>query len=232
LPLEIIANGIIASPAEGEPHDSYGGPSIPAIRELDRQLDSWRSLLPIPLYWLDNDMFDFPNGNPTRQRPTEPLFSPDQGPVPIGYNYNFDIATALLRTRFYYARFMIFRPFIYKALHFPELMTADDASCCAFAIKAACMWPLSMAPPKDKKILVPHLFTWTQSFVELLLILHMARENSMLRQICDERLSEDDQLKTTTLLLDWIKDVKQVDGIAEWSWTILKPIFADGEKLP
>jgi hypothetical protein len=228
----MIANGFIASSAQGEPYESCGGPSIPAMCEMDRQLDSWRSFLPIHLYWLDNDMFDFPNGDPTRQRLTGPLFSPDQGPVPVGHNYNLDVATALLRTRFYYARFMMFRPFIYKALHFPELMTSDDASCCAFAIRAACLWPLSMAPPKNKKRLVPHLFTWTQSFVELLLVLRMARGNSVLRQICDERLSEDDLQKTTTLLLDWIRDVKQVDGIAEWSWTILEPIFADGEKLP
>jgi hypothetical protein len=117
-----------ASSTQAESSDDYGGPPVPVIREMARQLDSWRSLLPRPLQWLDSDMLDFPNFDPTSRRPNEPLFSPDQGSVPIGHRYNLDVVTAQLRTRFYYARFMMFRPFVYKALHFPELMTADDAS--------------------------------------------------------------------------------------------------------
>jgi len=216
----------IASSTQAESSDDYGGPPVPVIREMARQLDSWRSLLPRPLQWLDSDMLDFPNADPTTRRPNEPLFSPDQGPVPIGHKYNLDVVTAQLRTRFYYARFMMFRPFVYKALHFPELLTADDANCCALAIQSACLWPLSMAPPKNKKRLVPHLFTWTQSFMGILLILRMTRENGVLRQICEEQVNSEHLKCTAALMLDWIRDVKQVDGIAEWSWTILEPLFA------
>lgn len=196
---------------------------------MEHQLNSWRSLLPSPLQWLDNDIFGFPNYDSTSRRPREPLFSPDQGSVPIDHKHNLDVATAQLRTRFYYARFMMFRPFIYKALHFPELMTTDDTSYCALAIQATCLWPLSMAPPKDKKRLVPHLFAWTQNFMGILLILRMARENTLLRQICDERVSEQNLQQTIALMLDWIRDAKQVDGTAEWSWNIVEPLFA-GER--
>ncbi|KAI7521247.1 hypothetical protein KC317_g22158, partial [Hortaea werneckii] len=166
--------------------DDYGGPPVAVIREMVRQLDSWRALLPRPLQWSDNDKFDFPTADPNSRRPNEPLFNFDPGTIPIGHRYNLDVVTAQLRTRFYYARFMMYRPFVYKALHFPELMTADDANCCALAIKSACLWPLSLSPPKNKKRLVPHLFAWTQNFVGILLIFRMCNVNSCLSTIVDE----------------------------------------------
>lgn len=195
------------------------------IRELARQLDSWRSLLPRSLQWLDSDTLGFPNLDPTSRRPNKSLFSPDQDPVPIGHKYNLDIVTAQLRTRFCYARFMVYRPFVYKALHFPELMTAEDANCCAIAIQSCCLWPTSMAPPKNKKRLVPHLFSWTQNFMSILLIMRMTQENGVLRQICEEQVNPEDMKCTVTLMLDWIRDSKQVDGVAEWIWRILEPMF-------
>ena len=88
-----------------------------------------------------------------------------------------------------------------------------------------------MAPPKNKKRLVPHLFTWTQNFMGILLILRMTRENGVLRQICDEQVNNEDLQRTATLMLDWIRDVKQLDGIAEWSWGILEPMFDGGRAL-
>lgn len=193
---------------------------------MAHQLESWRSLLPRPLQWQDSDKFDFPNVDVAGRRPNEPLFCPDQGPVPIGHKYNVDLVTAQLRTRFYYARYMMYRPFIYKALHFPELMTPDDAKCAGLAIQSALLWPLSMAPPKNKKRLVPHLFAWTQNFMGILLVLRMATENECLERICAEHVNRDDIQKTVQLMLEWIRDVKQVDGIADWSWRILEPLFA------
>ena len=209
-----------------ESTDHYGGPPVHVIRELARQLDSWRSLLPRPLQWSDNDKFDFPATGHTNRQPDEPLFSLDQGPVPIGHKYNLDVVTAQLRTRFYYARFMMYRPFVYKALHFPELMNTDDDSCCALAIQSACLWTVAMAPPKNKKRLVPHLFAWTQNFIGMLLILRMTTENETLQRICGSRVNHEDIQKTVTLMLDWVRDVKQLDGIAEWGWRILEPLYS------
>ena len=212
--------------AEVEAPDGCGGPPVHVIRELSRQLDSWRSLLPRPLQWSDNDKFDFPSTEPTIRRLNEPLFSVDQGNVPIGHKYNLDVVTAQLRTRFYYARFLIYRPFVYKALHFPEIMTPDDATCCALAIKSACMWSIAMAPPKNKKRLVPHLFAWTQNFMGILLILRMTTENDCLRQICETQVNREETQRTVTLMLDWMRDVRQLDGIADWSWRILEPLYS------
>lgn len=194
------------------------------VREMVRQLDSWRALLPRPLQWSDAEKFNFPSLDPNSRQPSEPLFSVDQGTVPIGHKYNLDVVTAQLRTRFYYARFMMYRPFVYKALHFPELMTTEDVNCCALAIKSACLWPLAMAPPKHKKRLCPHLFAWTQNFLGILLILWMTVENECLKKICDEHLDRADIEATAGLMLEWIKDVKQMDGIAAWSWKLLENI--------
>ncbi|USW51869.1 hypothetical protein Slin15195_G051880 [Septoria linicola] len=214
-----------ASTQQSESTEDYGGPPVTVIREMARQLESWRSLLPRPLQWQDIDKLEFPNTDLGGRRPNEPLFSTDQGPVPIGHKYNLDLVTAQLRTRFYYARFMMYRPFVYKALHFPELMTPDDGKCCGLAIQAALLWPMAMAPPKNKKRLVPHLFAWTQNFLGILLVLRMTTENECLKQICDEHVNRDDIQSTIASMLEWFRDVRQVDGIADWSWRILEPLF-------
>lgn len=225
--LGLSCSHVAASSTQAEASEDYGGPPVHVIKEMARQLDSWRSLLPRPLQWSDNDKFDFPNSDPTSRRPNEPLFMIDQGAVPINHKYSLDIVTAQLRTRFYYARFMMYRPFVYKALHFPELMTEEDANCCALAIQSACLWPLAMAPPKNKKRLVPHLFAWTQNFLGILLILRMTMENECLGRICEERVNREDMDRTASLMLEWVRDVKQVDGIAEWSWRILEPLYSN-----
>lgn len=192
---------------------------------MARQLDSWRSLLPRQLQWLDNEMFDFPYTDSGKRKPLDQLFAPDQGGVPTRHRYNLDIATAYLRTRFYYARYLLYRPFVFKVLHFPELLTKDDADCAAASIRSALMWPMVMAPPKDKKRLVPFLFTWTQSFISILLVLEMTRVNTALRNICENRIDPEHVQTTVGLMLDWLRDVKQFDGIAAWSWEILQPLF-------
>jgi len=209
--------------------DEYGGPPVAVIREMARQLDSWRALLPRPLQWNDNEKFNFPSGDPTSRRPNEPLFSFEQGSIPIGHRFNLDIVTAQLRTRFYYARFMMYRPFVYKAMHFPELMTSDDYTCCALAVKSACLWPLIMAPPKNKKRLVPHLFAWTQNLMGILLILRMCSINDCLRGVVDEAgvVGRQEINQTIALILEWIQDVRQVDGVADWAWGIFEPLFSE-----
>lgn len=193
---------------------------------MGRQLDAWRSLLPRSLQWLDSDKFGHPTGDPTDHRLPAPLFTPYEGGTPITYKANLDILTAELRTRFYHARFMLYRPFAYKVLHFPALVTEEDASCCVFAIQAACSWPILMVPPRGKKRVVPHLFTWIQNSIGVLLILRMTRDTEVLQRICAGRVSDEEIESTTVLMLNWLDDSRQVDATAQWAWTILEPIFA------
>jgi hypothetical protein len=44
------------------------------------------------------------------------------------------ILTASLQTRYKFALYLIYRPYIYKALHTPELVTKDDLEGCAKAL--------------------------------------------------------------------------------------------------
>lgn len=60
----------------------------------------------------------------------------------------------------------------------------------------------------------------------ILLILRMTTENECLKQICDEQVNRDDVQKSVALMLEWIRDVKQVDGIAAWAWRILEPLYS------
>jgi hypothetical protein len=55
-----------------------------------------------------------------------PLFLTDLDKEPIQYPFIYDIQVALLRTRYYQAKYMVYRPLVYKALHLPEQITRGD----------------------------------------------------------------------------------------------------------
>lgn len=99
-------------------------------------------MLPPDLQWAEDDPTSFPTpqssnvGNfrqsvdpslPASFSQNLPLFYVDLDSEPVHYPYAYDIQVALLRTRFYYAKYMVYRPFVYKALHTPDQMTTEDA---------------------------------------------------------------------------------------------------------
>lgn len=57
-----------------------------------------------------------------------------------------DIQVAILRTRYYYVRYLVHRPYLYKALHHPESMTHEDAEGVAIALKSIRKQPSRGAP--------------------------------------------------------------------------------------
>jgi hypothetical protein len=117
--------------------ESGSGPSYALINRLAADLSTWRNMLPDPLRWSDDDPFAAP---PSPTDPSHPdsyflpsghLFtSSDDGLTADGKSvavpYILDIQVALLRSRFYYAKYIVYRPFVYKALHFPDSLTDDD----------------------------------------------------------------------------------------------------------
>lgn len=166
----------------------YVGPPSRVVEELSRQLDSWRAHLPFPLQWSDSQL----EGNPdpsaipadaglSGERLTSDL---DAHMTAVGL----EILVVELRARFYYARFILNRIYIFKALHFPQKMNKEDVEHCVSAITAGSMWPLALAPARQKKRLLPHLFTWTQNFIAMLVILCTSPSNECLREICNEQL--------------------------------------------
>lgn len=125
-------------------NENYTGPNALSLKQLASRLAEWRNILPPELQWADDNPTSFPSpqtsspynqmldpqlspqqqSHLTPQLP--PLFSTNLDDEPAHYPYLYDIHVALLRTRYYYAKYMVYRPFVYKALHFPEMMTPED----------------------------------------------------------------------------------------------------------
>jgi hypothetical protein len=151
--------------------------------------------------------------------------------TPLPHEITSNTLAAELRTRFYYARHMLYRPFVYKALHFPHLLSSEDVDYCVLAIQTACLWPVFFPPPKDCKRLVPHLFAWTNSSIALLLILRMSRANDTLRGVCEGRVSGREIDGTVAAILEWLDGIRQIDAIAEWALDVLQPLFIAGDEV-
>ncbi|KAI5865048.1 hypothetical protein GGS23DRAFT_603720 [Durotheca rogersii] len=221
-------------------------PATPAtvmMKQMAAQLDQWRGLLPAYLRWEEEHPGAVPN--PTEELyddqsmypPPIPdlhanfMFTADLDSPPVSYPYALDIQTASLRTRYYYVKYLIYRPFIFKALHRPEQMTRDDADGVVECLKACLKWPITMSPTCFHKRLVPCLFFWSQNLLGILLILHLTRQVPILVRIRTMMGSkfEQDANETAILYTDWIRDLKDADPTALWCWEILKGIYSLGD---
>ncbi|KAK0126370.1 hypothetical protein ONS95_007976 [Cadophora gregata] len=226
-------------------NDEFGGPTANTLKSLAAQLTQWRGLLPRDLQWPEDDPSAFPapqTVNPrifnesldpslSIPRPLHPgaqLFSTDLKSEPMHYRFVYDIQVAVLRTRYYYAKYVVYRPFVYKALHFPEQMTQEDAQGVAECLRSCLKWPLTMSPTSRHKRLIPYLFCWSQTFLSILLIFHLTQHNPMLRdiraQLCGPRFEADFDI-SVALMQDWIRDLKAVDPLALWCYKILQPLY-------
>ncbi|KAG7292063.1 hypothetical protein NEMBOFW57_002094 [Staphylotrichum longicolle] len=161
--------------------------------------------------------------------PADPLmFTTDLDLPPPRYPYLLDIQVALLRSRYYYTKYLIHRPYLYKALHHPDAMSHDDAVGVAECLKACLKWPVAMSPTARHKRLVPCTFFFTQNFFGILVLLHLSRTVPILRRIrgglCGERF-ELDAGETVGLYLDWVRDLREVDKGTEWHWEVVKGIY-------
>lgn len=219
------------------------------------QLDQWRELLPLHLRWVERDYGTFlPPGHdvygtpvyqtttpvtapspalPTRPTATPPVtsvtFTPDLNSHPVAYPYAMDIQVALLRTRYYTTRLLLYRPFLYKALHYPDQMNNEDAEGVANCLSTCLLWPITMSPACTRKVLIPCLFFWTQNILGALIILHLSEKVPILARIRASGICgtsfEADARETVRLGLEWIDDLREVDSEAEWAWDVAKGIF-------
>jgi hypothetical protein len=194
------------------------GPPLALIQALVAELDSWRSALPKSLQWNDESRFDFERFDPRPKSTSSNVFNFLAGVGTDIINHNVDIAVAYLRTCFYQARFLIYRPFVYKAFHDRSQMTTTDRSRFALAINAACSWPTTLSPPNNKKHLIPHHFSWTQNFLATLLVLQVCQGDGYLSRICRENEVTETLIENSIISMKaWLEDVSQADGIAEWA---------------
>ncbi|KAF1983066.1 hypothetical protein K402DRAFT_414646 [Aulographum hederae CBS 113979] len=210
---------------DGSP-DTYRGPPTAVITGLVDMLQQWRELLPRELQWKDGPhRFNYPgldrDGTPTQHV----LFHYTKNADQPEYLMSIDISTAQLRSRYYYALFIIYRPFVYKALHYPEITTAEDRRNAGECIQASLKWPIVMYPVRDKKRLIPYGFAWTQNFLGILLILRMSLDHKTMAGIVDEFVNKQEMQETIVLLLDWFEDMQQVDGVAEWGHEVMSNLW-------
>lgn len=251
-----VLSSVSSSPTSSVSSSSSPAPAIPgAIKPLVMQLDQWRELLPLHLRWVEGDHGTFlPPGHDAYGTPvyhtatpvtapspalpavaprvtpvTSVAFTPDLNSHPVAYPYAMDIQVALLRTRYYTTKLLLYRPFVYKALHHPDQMSNEDADGVANCLNACLMWPITLSPACTRKLLIPSLFFWTQNILGALAILHLSEKVPILARIrasgvCGPSF-EADARETVRLGLEWIDDLREVDSEAEWAWGIAKGLF-------
>jgi hypothetical protein len=199
----------------------YHRPSYRESSLLADKLEAWRESLPGPLKWNDGMTSEMPNAidNPLPYDPLFVLNNPSN--LSITHSFSLDILIAILRSMYLYARYIIFLPFVFKALHHPDQMSNDDFDGVGSCLNACRHWPVAMSPPKDKKRLLPHLFSWTHCFINMGILFKMIPRSKTLTWVTNYHVLNDELEESLALILDWIEDMKQVDGIAWWGSRVL-----------
>ncbi|KAM0329956.1 hypothetical protein ACHAQA_004123 [Verticillium albo-atrum] len=210
---------------------------IETINHLAAQLVQWRNLLPTALRWEDIDALTFmaPSNNHYAQGSNlyppalvRTMFTADMSSPLPPYLYATDVQVAMLRTRYYYTKSLIYRPAVYKALHHPNMLSTDDAEAVAECLKACLKWPIIMSPTCHRKRLIPCLFFWTQNVLGVLIILHLSQQVPVLTSIrtrfCGTNFDMEAS-ETVNMCIAWIRDLKDADGTAEWCWGVLQGLY-------
>lgn len=206
--------------------EEYEGPPHHIMEEfMTRQLDQWRDTLPGVLQWKDSTQQDFANVGLREQHPYLRFFGHVLHTECQEAPHELDLVQAHLRVRFYNARYLLNRPFIYKALHKPQLMTDNDKEQCKISVESACLWPLSLKPPKDKRHILPHLFAWTQSFASLTLVIRACCDLGTFEELGGETgKMRANAEHSSAVMIEWLEDVRREDYIADWALTNLGPL--------
>ncbi|KAF7544531.1 hypothetical protein G7Z17_g9877 [Cylindrodendrum hubeiense] len=201
------------------------------VKQLAAQLDQWRGMLPGHLRWQDDQMMLFTDPSQdgfTAYSSHQDMFQANLDTPPATYPYAADIQVALLRTRYYYNKYLIYRPCLFKAIHHPESLTREDAEGAAECLKASLKWPITLSPPCTNKRLVPMAFFWSQNIFGILILLHLSQQHPMLLRIrstlCGQRIDVD-VTETVNLYLDWLRDMKKIDSTANWCWTVIRLLY-------
>lgn len=237
--------------------ETSGQASPLLIQQMAGELEEWRGMLPPHIRWQEDTPGAFPDSNedpynlsvslhtPTNTpvSPTMPnaqgvpgspplMFSTDLDSPPARYSYLLDVQVAMLRSKYYHAKYLIYRPFVYKALHYPDAITHDDAVGVAECLRASLKWPIAMSPTCKQKRLIPCLFFFTQNLFGILVLLHLSTQMPILRRIrntlCGERF-EIEANETVELYLDWLRDLKPIDVGTAWHWEVVKAIYGVDE---
>jgi hypothetical protein len=82
-------------------------------------------------------------------------------------------------------------------------------------------------PPKDRKHLLPHLFSWTQSFLSLTLVLRACCLSKSLDDIGDDGGELRERVeRSVDLMIAWLEEIRHNDGVADWGLRVFGACFA------
>lgn len=193
-------------------------------------------MLPPHLRWEDDDSMPFlspphvPFNSvfPGQELHGDFVFSANMESTPSGYPHSANIQVALLRTRYLYNKYLIYRPFIFKALHSPETFTQKDAEGAAECFRAALKWPIALPPPCTQKRFIPITFFWSQNMFGILVLLHLSQQHPMLirvRSTCCGPHFDADATETVNMYLGWLRDMQEVESTANWCWSIVRLLY-------
>jgi hypothetical protein len=117
-----------------------GGATRVLVQELSQQLYSWCTHLPPAIAWDDDQsvevMEDIPMSNLNYS--TYKQAGADSRMTDV-LDFR-SVLNAALRTRYKYAEYLIWRPYVFRALHFPGDLSEYDYECCSKALKVS-LWP-------------------------------------------------------------------------------------------
>ncbi|CAK7222824.1 hypothetical protein SEUCBS140593_005034 [Sporothrix eucalyptigena] len=163
--------------------------------------------------------------------PTATMFSANLDALPVAYPFALDLQVALLRSRYYYTKFLVYKPCLYKAMHATSQddLSEEDAAGAAACLQACLSWPVALSPTAAHKRLIPCVFFYTQNFLGTLLILRLAAQLPVLQRItatlCGGPRFVHAARETTALCIAWLRDLRGIDRAAAWAWAIVQGLY-------
>ncbi len=212
-------------------------------------LQRWRQLLPGPLQRLQWDENLPRHPESFRDSLRVNWFEPYEGVLRVtGAFANIDaILDAALRTRYKYAQYLIWRPFLFNILHYPLGSNEADLEGAMKALKAISLWPLTHPVFNDQRRLLPHLYEYSHTIFGILLLLKAAEGNGPLVDAMKvatggapptsgiegielnpgdnwQCLSEELEVSKRCFLA-WMKDMQVVHPVAAWCMGTLRQVY-------
>ncbi|KAL4929860.1 putative C6 finger domain protein [Aspergillus undulatus] len=162
------------------PHPAVNG-------ELHHQLGQWRRNLPLGLQFSDTaapfpstantaapspQTTTSPNTNTNSINSPHPLTPRNTAQTARPFSPAIAVAEAMLRGRYMIAKFHIGRPYLYKALRIPHLLTEDDLEQIRSGLANAMNWPVALGMFKEMRSCIPIKFAFCSQFFGQILLFY------------------------------------------------------------
>ncbi|KAJ5241327.1 uncharacterized protein N7469_002918 [Penicillium citrinum] len=163
-------------------YSDSGAIPLPAVNaELHHQLEQWRINLPTAIQFSDSHP---KTSHPTPVDPSTSIHpSPSSAASPVAASPRpqdslrplspaVAITDAMLRGRHMIAQFHIGRPYVYKALRIPNLLTDDDLEQIKSGLRNAMDWPVTQGIFRKMKSCIPIRFAFCSQFFGQILLFY------------------------------------------------------------